>query len=109
MLLTHMLKKDTAVTISVVKSAERLLTLNREKEIHLQQLMAQMRQSYTRMFGSVQRYRLTAMKNEKLWAQMRQSYTRMFRSVQRYRLTAMKNEKVCAMFHMFSIEEGFEM
>ena len=75
------LKKDTAVTISIVNSAERLLTLNKEKEIHLQQLMAQMRQSYTRMFGSVQRYRLTAMKNEKL----------------------------CAMFHKFSIEEGFEM
>ena len=69
------------MTISVVKSAERLLTLNRQKKNNLQQLMAQMRQSYTRMFGSVQRYRLTAMKNEKL----------------------------CAMFHMFSIEKGFEM
>ena len=30
------LKKDTAVTRNIVNSAEKLLTLNKEKEIHLQ-------------------------------------------------------------------------
>ena len=75
------LKKDTAVTISVVKSAERLLTLNRQKKNNLQQLMAQMRQSYTRMFGSVQHYRLTAMKNEKLCATFHKFSTEFIRQL----------------------------
>ena len=33
----------------------------------------------------------------------------MLGSVQCYRLTAMKNKKLCAVFHKISMEEGFGM
>ena len=75
------LKKDTTVTRSIVSSAQALLTLDEDTEVHVQQLMARMRQAYSRMFLSVQHCRLAATKREKLWV----------------------------MFHRFSIEEGFEM
>ena len=40
------LKKDTAVTRSVISSAQQLLTMHEEGEVHIQRLMCKMRQIY---------------------------------------------------------------
>ena len=75
------LKKDTAVTRSVLSSAQQLLITDEEGEVHIQQLISQIRQAYRSMFQSVKHCRLVATKKEKLWV----------------------------LFHRFSIEEGFEI
>ena len=75
------LKKDTAVTRSVISSAQQLLTMHEKGEVHIQRLMCKMRQIYRNMLESVKHCRLVATKRERLWV----------------------------LFHRFSIEEGFEM
>ena len=61
------LKKDTAVTRSVLSSAQQLLMTDEEGEVHIQQLISQIRQAYRSMFQSVKHCRLVATKKEKLW------------------------------------------
>ena len=46
---------------------------------------------------------------QQLVDQLRRSYSAMFASVQRCKLTATRKEKLLVMFHRFSIEEGYEM
>ena len=61
------LKKDTAVTRSVKASTQRLLTLDRNEEMHMEGLVTKLRKAYNGMLLSVQHCRLVATRREKLW------------------------------------------
>ena len=61
------LEKNTAVTRSVKASTQRLLMLDRNEEVHMEGLVAKLREAYNGMFLSVQHCRLVATRREKLW------------------------------------------
>lgn len=75
------LKKDTPVTLSIAETAQKLLSLQKESQVHLQLLFSEFRRLYEQMFDSVKRCKLPVTRREKLWVK----------------------------FHRFSLEEGFDL
>ena len=72
------LKKDTATTRSVLCSAQKVLEADELGDEHVTELMTAVREKYSSMIQSVQRYRAAATRRERLWV----------------------------MFHVFSTDEG---